>query len=69
MSIDPINWKDYVELVSSDNWGTEIYAGKVEDSIAELHLPPNNKRSSMSLVILNNKTYRWLSGDNTWVEM
>lgn len=63
------DYLDFVELISSDRWGTEIYAGKVEDSIAEEHLPVSNGRSSMSLVILNNKTYRWLSGNNTWVEM
>lgn len=61
------DWKDYWDLVGSDKYGNETYSTKDVDDVCSQHMPVYSKRSSMSLCIGLEKTWKWLGTE--WVEM
>ena len=63
------DWKNYWDLTGSDSFGTEVYFSRVNDGTEGDHLPIDNNRSSSSLAISNNKTFRWSRNNKTWEEM
>ena len=63
------DWKNYWDLTGTDSFGTEVYFSRVNDGTESDHLPIDNNRSSSSLAISNNKTFRWSRNNKTWEEM
>ena len=63
------DWKLYWDKTSSDGYGTEIYFSRVNDGTEEEHMPTDHYKSSGSMCISNNKTFRWSQNNKTWEEM
>ena len=63
------DYAKYWDRTDTDNFGTEVYFSRVNDGSEEEHLPTDNNRSSSSLAISNNKTFRWSRNNKTWEEM
>ena len=59
----------YWDFTGSDHSGPEVYLSRVNDGTEEEHLPIDNNRSSGSLAISNNQTFRWSQNNKTWEEM
>ena len=63
------DYAKYWNLTGSDSFGTEIYFSRVNDGTENDHLPIDNNRSSGSLAISNNQTFRWSQNNKMWEEM
>ena len=63
------DYAKYWDLTESDSFGTEVYFSRVNDGTESDHLPIDNNRSSGSLAISNNTTFRWSQNNKAWEEM
>ena len=63
------DYAQYWDLTESDSFGTEVYFSRVNDGTENDHLPIDNERSSGSMEISNNQTFRWSQNNKTWEEM
>ena len=63
------DYAQYWDLTESDSFGTEVYFSRVNDGTEEEHLPKYSDRSSGSLAISNNQTFRWSQNNKMWEEM
>ena len=64
------DWANYWKISDETDHGGIIFWIRTEDEATAVeHLPTDNNRSSGSLAISNNKTFRWSRNNKMWEEM